>query len=86
MNPTYKVNAFYDPRTNEYALLPGIIRYPFYDMNLPITVKYGGIGVVLGHEILHGFDRKGINILHIFNINYLIFCLYFNLHFSNKYE
>jgi len=69
----YAVNAFYDSESNKYNLLPGMIRYPFYDTGLPITVKYGAIGVVLGHEILHGFDNKGIDIFSIIITFYFIF-------------
>jgi len=59
----HQVNAYYTPISNEIVFPAAILRYPFYDIDLPTTVKYGSIGMVLGHEILHGFDTAGIEII-----------------------
>ncbi|XP_072030166.1 endothelin-converting enzyme homolog [Amphiura filiformis] len=53
------VNAYYDPTSNEMAFPAGILQPPFYSSNSPMAVNYGGIGVVLGHELTHGFDDNG---------------------------
>ncbi|VDD80380.1 unnamed protein product [Mesocestoides corti] len=53
------VNAFYNPRENHIYFPAGILQKPFYDANFPLALNYGGIGVVVGHEIVHAFDRQG---------------------------
>jgi membrane metallo-endopeptidase-like protein 1 len=53
------VNAFYNPNTNEIAFPAGILQPIFYSHQFPKSLNYGGIGVVIGHEITHGFDDKG---------------------------
>ncbi|KAL1923709.1 uncharacterized protein VTP21DRAFT_8689 [Calcarisporiella thermophila] len=58
MNP-HTVNAYYQPVFNEIVFPSGILQSPFYDAKLPEYLNYGGIGVVAGHEITHGFDDSG---------------------------
>ena len=53
------VNAYYNPTTNEICFAAGILQYPFFDMNADDAVNYGAIGVVIGHEMTHGFDDQG---------------------------
>ena len=55
------VDAIYAPSLNEMIFPAAILRFPFYDIGLPISVNYGGMGMVLGHEMLHGFDTHGRN-------------------------
>ncbi|NDV83809.1 M13 family metallopeptidase [Bacteroides sp. 51] len=58
MNPQM-VNAYYNPTTNEICFPAGILQYPFFDMNADDAFNYGAIGVVIGHEMTHGFDDQG---------------------------
>ena len=53
------VNAYYNPTTNEICFPAGILQYPFFDMNADDAFNYGAIGVVIGHEMTHGFDAQG---------------------------
>ena len=53
------VNAYYNPSTNEICFPAGILQYPFFDMNADDACNYGAIGVVIGHEMTHGFDDQG---------------------------
>ena len=58
MNPQ-TVNAYYNPTTNEICFPAGILQYPFFDMTADDAFNYGAIGVVIGHEMTHGFDDQG---------------------------
>ena len=53
------VNAYYNPTTNEICFPAGILQPPFFDVNADDAVNYGAIGVVIGHEMTHGFDDQG---------------------------
>ncbi|KAL8588014.1 hypothetical protein ACOMHN_026131 [Nucella lapillus] len=54
-----EINAFYNPNSNNIMIPAGILQPLFYSANFPKSLNYGGIGVVIGHEITHGFDDKG---------------------------
>ncbi len=53
------VNAYYSPLTNEICFPAGILQPPFFDINADDAQNYGAIGVVIGHEMTHGFDDSG---------------------------
>ena len=53
------VNAYYSPSSNEICFPAGILQPPFFYMNADDALNYGGIGVVIGHEMTHGFDDQG---------------------------
>ncbi len=53
------VNAYYHPLLNEIVFPAGILQAPFFDMDADDAVNYGAIGVVIGHEMTHGFDDQG---------------------------
>ncbi|MDO4195620.1 MAG: M13 family metallopeptidase, partial [Prevotellaceae bacterium] len=53
------VNAYYNPTTNEICFPAGILQYPFFDAKADDAFNYGAIGVVIGHEMTHGFDDQG---------------------------
>ena len=53
------VNAYYNPTTNEICFPAAILQPPFFDMQADDAFNYGGIGVVIGHEMTHGFDDSG---------------------------
>lgn len=55
------VNAYYDPTANEICFPAGILQAPFFDANADDASNYGAIGVVIGHEMTHGFDDQGRN-------------------------
>ncbi len=55
------VNAYYNPMFNEIVFPAGILQAPFYDPESSDAENYGGIGVVIGHELTHGFDDQGRN-------------------------
>ena len=58
MNPQ-TVNAYYNPPANEIVFPAAILQPPFFNLHADDAVNYGGIGVVIGHEIGHGFDDQG---------------------------
>ncbi len=53
------VNAYYSPEMNEIVFPAAILQPPFFNMDADDAVNYGGIGVVIGHEMTHGFDDQG---------------------------
>ena len=53
------VNAYYSPEMNEIVFPAGILQPPFFNQEADDAVNYGGIGVVIGHEMTHGFDDQG---------------------------
>ncbi|CAF4423120.1 unnamed protein product [Rotaria sp. Silwood2] len=57
--PPTVVNAFYEPSTNAISFPAGILQMPYFNKDAPKYLNYGGIGMVIGHEITHGFDDDG---------------------------
>lgn len=55
------INAYYNPLNNEIVFPAGILQAPFFDPEASDAENYGGIGVVIGHEMTHGFDDQGRN-------------------------
>jgi endothelin-converting enzyme/putative endopeptidase len=53
------VNAYYDPSMNEMVFPAGIMQSPFFKTDAPEPANYGGLGMVMGHELTHGFDDQG---------------------------
>lgn len=57
--PPSTVNAYYNPNGNEMVFPAGILQPPFFDAAWPMAMNFGGIGMVMGHELTHGFDDEG---------------------------
>jgi putative endopeptidase len=53
------VNAYFNPQQNEIVFPAGILQPPFFDVTMDDAVNYGAIGVVIGHEMTHGYDDEG---------------------------
>ena len=53
------VNAYYNALLNEMVFPAGILQPPFFDRSFPMAMNFGGIGMVMGHELTHGFDDQG---------------------------
>lgn len=53
------VNAYFNPTQNEIVFPAGILQPPFFDVSVDDAINYGAIGVVIGHEITHGYDDQG---------------------------
>ncbi len=64
------VNAYYSPQMNDINFPAGILQPPFYDVTKDPAVNFGGIGVVIGHEMTHGFDDQGSNFGPTGNVKY----------------
>lgn len=62
-------NAYYDQRANQFIILLGLLQPPFYDVHFSENLNYGGIGVVIAHEIAHSIDNYGANYDEIGNYN-----------------
>ncbi len=62
------VNAYYNPVNNEIAFPAGILQFPFFDNAADDAINYGGIGAVIGHEMIHGFDDSGRQYAHDGNL------------------
>jgi endothelin-converting enzyme/putative endopeptidase len=54
-----QVNAYYNPLMNEIVFPAGILQPPFFHRDFPAAMNYGSIGMVVGHELSHGFDDSG---------------------------
>ena len=57
--PAYLVNAYYNPSANNTGLPAGILQPPFWGVDRSVAANMGGIGMVIGHELTHGFDDQG---------------------------
>jgi putative endopeptidase len=57
--PPQTVNAYYNPQANEIVFPAAILQPPFFDATADDAVNYGGIGAVIGHEMIHGYDDQG---------------------------
>jgi putative endopeptidase len=53
------VNAYYSPTFNEMVFPAGVLQPPYFSLDYPIAMNFGGIGMVIGHELVHGFDDEG---------------------------
>ena len=54
-----QVNAYYHPLFNQMVFPAGILQPPFFKADFPMAMNFGGIGLVMGHELTHGFDDSG---------------------------
>ena len=57
--PPAIVNAYYNPSVNEMVFPAGILQPPYFSAEFPMAMNFGGIGMVMGHELTHGFDDQG---------------------------
>ncbi len=57
--PPAIVNAYYNPSANEMVFPAGILQPPYFSIDFPMAMNFGGIGMVMGHELTHGFDDSG---------------------------
>jgi putative endopeptidase len=67
--PVYEVNAYYDVQNNEIMFPAGILQEPFYSFTASPAENYGGIGMVIAHEITHAFDNTGARFDEMGNVN-----------------
>jgi putative endopeptidase len=67
--PAPTVNAYYDPQMNNINFPAGILQPPFYSNAMDDAVNFGGIGMVIGHELTHGFDDEGRQFDAVGNLN-----------------
>ena len=54
-----EVNAYYNPSMNEMVFPAGILQAPFFKTDAPVVTNHGGMGMIVGHELTHGFDDEG---------------------------
>lgn len=55
------INAYYDATKNGMVFPAGILQNPYFDENFVHSISFGGAGVIMGHELTHGFDDQGRN-------------------------
>ncbi|XP_036361313.1 endothelin-converting enzyme homolog isoform X2 [Octopus sinensis] len=55
----FSVNAWYDSEMNSITIPAGILRNPFFNIRSPMSLNFGGLGTILGHELMHAFDNDG---------------------------
>lgn len=55
----HSINAFYNPSRNRVEIPAGILQPPFFDLEAPPAINYGGIGFIIAHEMMHAFDAQG---------------------------
>jgi Peptidase family M13 len=56
------INAYYNATDNEIVFPAGILQFPFFDFEADDALNYGGVAAVIGHEMTHGFDDRGVSI------------------------
>ena len=77
----YEINAYYSPTMNEIVFPAGILQLPFFSLKQDMSFNFGSIGVIIGHEITHGFDDQGCNFDEYGNLKN-----WWTLSDKNKYE
>jgi predicted metalloendopeptidase len=77
----YEINAYYSPNMNEIVFPAGILQAPMFSLEQDMSLNFGSIGVIIGHEITHGFDDQGSNFDEYGNLKN-----WWSVNDKNKYE